>query len=333
MMVKYGFAALAAAVTLATSTTDALAVDLRLGTSFPPTHLMQTRMLNPWAEEVAKASNGSLAIKMHPGGELVSGPNSFKRTQDGVVDISESLQGYTSDQFPRTLLIELPGLAKDNRTATQMMWRAVELLKPEYDKTKILALWSTGPNAIVMRKDPVRTVEDLKGKRVRTPSALLGDVAKALGMSPVSMQIGDVYQAMQTGVLDAILTGHSALEGFKLGEVSKYYPDYTFGVSPLFLVMNQRSYDRLSAEHRAIIDRTSGEKLSQLGAGVYDAEAVRQLENEVKAGRGEVNKLSDAERKKIEAAVAPVAEKMVADREAADVPAKRILATMKGGAS
>jgi TRAP-type C4-dicarboxylate transport system substrate-binding protein len=147
------------------------------------------------------------------------------------------------------------------------------------------------------------------------------------------MQIGDVYQAMQTGVLDAILTGHSALEGFKLGEVSKYYPDYTFGVSPLFLVMNQRSYDRLSAEHRAIIDRTSGEKLSQLGAGVYDAEAVRQLENEIKAGRGEVNKLSDAERKKIEAAVAPVADKMIVDREAAGIPARRILAAMKGGAS
>ena len=328
-MIKYP-AATAALFCLAVG---ADAAELRLATAFPPTHLMQTRMLNPWAEEVSKASNGSLVIKMHPGGELVSGPNTFKRVQDGVADIGESLQGYTSDQFPRTLLIEMPGLAKDNATATQMMWRAIELLKPEYDKTRILALWSTGPNTVVMRKDPVRTVEDLKGKRVRTPSALLGDVAKALGMSPVSMQIGDVYQAMQTGVIDAVLTGHSALEGFKLGEVSKYYPDYAFGVSPLFLVMNQRSYDRLSAEHRALLDRTAGQKLSLVGAGVYDAEAIRQLDNEVKAGRGEVNKLPDAERRKLEAAIAPLSDKMITDREAAGIPAKRILATMKGGAS
>lgn len=331
MRIKHGLAL--AALACAAFGTSAPAAELRLATAFPPSHLMQTRMLNPWAAEVAKESNGDLKINMHPGGELVSGPNTFKRIQDGIADIGESLQGYTSDQFPRTLLIELPGLAKDNATATRMMWRAVEHLKPEYDKTKVLALWSTGPNTVIMRKDPVRTVEDLKGKRIRTPSALLGEVGKALGMSPVSMAIGEVYQAMQTGVLDAVFTGTSALEGFKLGEVAKYYSDYSFGVSPLFLVMNQRSYDRLTASQRAVLDKTTGLKLSLLGAEVYDAEAVRQLDNEIKAGRGELIKLPEAERKKLEAAIAKIPEKLIADREAAGIPARKIIETMKGGAS
>lgn len=330
---RIGYGLMLAALAGAAFAGTAPAAELRLATAFPPTHLMQVRMLNPWAAEVAKESKGDLKINMHVGGELVSGPNTFKRIQDGIADIGESLQGYTSDQFPRTLLIELPGLAKDNATATQMLWRAVELLKPEYDKTKILALWSTGPNTVLMRKDPVRTVEDLKGKRVRTPSALLGEVGKALGMSPVSMQVGDIYQAMQTGVLDAVFTGTSALEGFKLGEVTKYYSDVSFGVSPLFLVMNQRSYERLSAAQRAIIDRTSGLKLGMVGAQVYDAEAIRQLDNEIKAGRGELIKLPEAEKKKLEAAIAGIPAKIIADREAAGIPAKKIIDTMKGGAS
>lgn len=305
------------------------AVDLRLATPFPPTHLMQVHMLKPWTDEVAQQSNGQLKIAIHAGGELGSGPQMFKRVVDGVTDIGESLNGFTSDQFPRTLMIELPGLAKDNATATRMLWKAVDLLRPEYERTKILALWSTGPNVIMTRKDPFRKIEDIKGKRIRTPSAFLGEVGKALGMSPVSLPISDVYQALQTGVVDAIFSGTSAVEGFKLGEVLKYYSDYEFGVSPLFLVMNQRSYDRLSAEHRALIDKTTGLELSLKGAAVYDREAIRQLDNEIKAGRGELLKIAAEDRQRLEAAFRGVPDKLIVDREAAGIPAQRIVAAFK----
>ncbi len=307
------------------------AVELRLGTSFPPTHLMQVHMLQPWAAEVAKETNGEVKINFHPGGELVTGPTTYRRVSDGVADIGISLQGFTSDQFPRTLLVEMPGLAKDNVAAARMLARAFDLLKPEYEKTKVLALWSTGPNVIMMRKDPFRTFEDMKGKRIRTPSAFLGEVGKAVGASPVSLQISDVYQSLQTGVIDAIFSGTSAIEGFKLGEVLKFYSDYAFGVSPLFLVMNQRSYDRLSAAQRAAIDKTTGLALSLKGAEVYDREAVRQLDNEVKSGRGELLRISAAERQKWDAAVRTLQDKVVSEMEAKGIPAKRILETMKGG--
>jgi TRAP-type C4-dicarboxylate transport system substrate-binding protein len=305
------------------------AVELRLAHSFPPKHLMQVHMLEPWAAEVAKQTNGELTIKFHPGGDLVSGPTTYKRIADGIADMGYSLQGYTSDQFPRSLLMELPGLATDNATAARMMWRAIDLLQPEYEKTKIIALWSTGPNVIMTRKDPFRRIDDINGKRIRTPSAFLGEVAKAIGASPVSLQITDVYQSLQTGVIDAVLTGTAALEGFKLGEVVKHYSDYQFGVSPLFAVMNQKSYERLSAAHRAVIDKTTGLALSLKGAATYDSEAIRQLDAELKAGRGELHKMTADERRRMDAAVLPLLDKIISDRESKGIPARRIVEKMK----
>lgn len=307
------------------------AVELRLAHSFPPNHLMHVHMMQPWAAEVAKQTNGELTIKLHPGGDLVSGPTTYKRVADGVADMGYSLQGYTSDQFPRSLLMELPGLAPDNATAARMMNRAIDLLQPEYEKTRILALWSTGPNFIMTRKDPFRRLEDINGKRIRTPSAFLGDVAKAIGASPVSLQITDVYQSLQTGVIDAVLTGTAALEGFKLGEVIKHYSDYQLGVSPLFAVMNQKSYERLSAAHRAVIDKTSGLALSLKGAEVYDSEAIRQLDQELKAGRGELHRISATERKRMDDTIRPLFDKLIADRESKGIPARQIVEKMRAG--
>lgn len=329
---RHGAAPFGAAALALALAGGAAAAELRYATPFPPNHLMQKHMMEAWAKEIETQSNGGLKITFHAGGELGSGPQIYKRVSDGVADMGISLQGFTSDQFPRSLLIEIPGLAKDNQTAARMLWRAFDHIKADYDKVKVIALFATGPNTFIMRKDPLRTLEDFKGKRLRTPSAFLGDVIKAMGASPVSMPINDVYHAMQTGVLDGAGTGTSALEGFKLGEVTRYYTDYTAGVSPLFIVMNQRSYDRLSPEHRALIDKTTGLELSLVGAKVYDEEATRQLEAEIKAGRGELIKMSPAEEKRIDAAIAPVTEKLLAEREAKGVPARAIVAAMKGGA-
>ena len=83
----------------------AQAAELRFATGFPASHLLQKNVWEPWAAEVAKRSNGSLTIRMFPGGALGPAPATFQRVKAGVADIGYSLQGFTSDQFPRTLLV------------------------------------------------------------------------------------------------------------------------------------------------------------------------------------------------------------------------------------
>lgn len=307
----------AAVLTLGVAST-AQAVELRFMTGFPASHLLQKNVWEPWAEEVAKRSKGTLTIRMFPGGALGPAPATFQRVKSGVADIGYSLQGFTSDQFPRTLLVEIPDVARENVTATRKMWAVYDLLKDDYQGVKVIGLLSTGPNVIATRDKLVRVPEDIRGLRLRVPSKLLGDVLGAVGASPVFMNITEVYNAVQTGVLAGVTTGTSAIRGFKLGEVIKYYNDYEFGVSPQFVVMNQASYDKLSPEHKKIIDETTGLNFSLKGAKVYDDEAVIQLKEEVDRGRGQAIKVSAAERAAWDKSIKPAMDKAVAERKGID---------------
>jgi TRAP-type C4-dicarboxylate transport system substrate-binding protein len=306
---------------------QASAAELRFATGFPATHLMQKNVWEPWAEEVAKRSNGTLTIRMYPGGALGPAPATFQRVKSGVADIGYSLQGFTSDQFPRTLLAEMPDVAQDNATATRKLWAAFDLLKDDYQGVKVIGLFSTGPNIIATRDKAVRMPDDIKGVRLRVPSKLLGDVLTSIGASPVFLNITEVYNSVQTGVIGGVVTGTSALRGFKLGEVLRYYSDYAFGVSPMFVVMNQASYDKLSPEHKKIIDETTGLNFSLKGATVYDKEAVIQLKEEVDRGRGQAIKVTAEQRAMWDKAIRGALDKAVAERK--DIGAERILDAMR----
>jgi TRAP-type C4-dicarboxylate transport system substrate-binding protein len=264
---------------------------------------------------------------MYPGGALGPAPATFQRVKAGVADIGYSLQGFTSDQFPRSLVLEMPDAAQDNVSATRKLWAVYDLIKDDYQGVKVIGLLSTGPNVITTRDKLVRVPDDIKGLRLRVPSKMLGEVLTALGASPVFMNITEVYNAVQTGVLAGVVTGTSALRGFKLGEVLKYYNDYAFGVSPQFVVMNQASYDKLSPEHKKIIDDTTGLNFSLKGAEVYDKEAIVQLKEEIDRGRGQAITITAEQRALWDKAVRAPLDKAVAEHKGID--AARILDAMK----
>jgi TRAP-type C4-dicarboxylate transport system substrate-binding protein len=322
--IKLGLFAATLALALAPG---ASAVELRFATGFPASHLMQKHVWEPWAEEVAKKSNGTLTIRMFPGGALGPAPATYQRVKAGVADIGYSLHGFTSDQFPRSLLLEMPDVAQDNVTATRKLWAVLDLIKADYQGVKVIGLLSTGPNIIATRDKQVRTPDDIKGMRIRVPSKLVGDILKSMDASPVFMNITEVYNAVQTGVIGGVATGTSALRGFKLGEVLRFYNDYAFGVSPQFVVMNQASYNKLSAEHKKIIDDTTGLNFSLKGAKVYDDEAVIQLKEEVDRGRGQATKVTVAERALWDKAIRGALVKAVQERQA--IGADRILDAMR----
>lgn len=311
-----------------------LAVELRLSHFMSPKHPMDQHMMSPWAHEVAKLSNGSLKIRIYPGGELGKGPQEqFKRAVDGIADIAFGLQGYTSKLFPRTTLFELPAVAADAVETTNKMWDIFDkYLAPEYERVTVLALWSNEGPVLMARDKPIRKIDDLKGMKVRVPSKDQADLIAVLGATPVSMAASEMYRALSTGVVDALMVPPSVISSFKIGEVAKYYTTgLAFGRSPFFLAMNKRAYDALSKEHKAIIDRTTGRSLSLVGAKVYEQEGAEDLNRVRKSGKHEVIDLPAGEVKKGNALLIKVRDKIVASLEKEGVPAKAILAAMGAG--
>lgn len=319
------------ALTIGFAAVLAEAGELKLAHWMSPRHTMHARMMEPWAKEVAASSGGGLTIRIFPGGALGQGPVAqFQRAADGVVDIAFGLPGFTSSQFRRTGVIELPAVTDDATDGTNKLWTVLDrYLAPEWSRVKILALFIGEPQVLLTRDKPIRSIADFRGMKIRTPSKNQAETIEALGGSPDPMSIDKVYNALGTGVIDGALTGASALKSFKLGEVTRYITvGLPMGRSPFFLVMNKKTWEGLSSEHKALIDKTTGRALSLKAAQIYDRESLDVIEEARKSGKQQIVTLAPEEARKAIAVLVKARAKQVDDLEKEGVPAKAILSAI-----
>jgi len=271
--------AAATAIVLSSLSAPTVAEELRFASFTPPQHTVTASVVDKLAAGVKSATNGGLTVRHYPGGALGKGPvEQYVRVVQGAADMSWGLQGYTSTQFPKTMLVELPG-ASGGMSGYDMLWNAYKSdLASEYPGTKPLALWTSEPNIIIMKDKVIRTPADIKGLKIRVAGAVAAEVVTALGATPAQMPIPHVYNALQTGLIDGIFTGASAVADFKLHEVAN---SYTIG-APLgriafFVVMNKGKYDGLSAAQKAAIDANSGRALSKSAEDAWNAKANKTI--------------------------------------------------------
>ena len=305
---------------------------LKLASFVPPIYVLHKPIFLKLAADLKAATNGSVNIKVYPSGELGKGPlEQYQRAVKRIAEISYGLQGYTSPLFPRNLLVELPGVADNPEDATRKIWKVMDkYLRAEYRGTRPLAAFATAPAVIMSSTKPVHSPSDMKGMKIRVPSKSAAAVVKAYGATPVLMPATKVYTSMSTGVVDGALMGADSLLIFKLIETTKFV---TTGlpemVTEIFLTMNQKAYDELSASEKAALDNLTGKGLS--------LRASKRLENFGKKalaifGKGKGKKiisLTPVNRKKFDALANKAVTDLVKEFESKGVPASKIIAAMK----
>jgi TRAP-type C4-dicarboxylate transport system substrate-binding protein len=280
-------------------------------------------------QQAANAAAPDLEIRVYPGGELGKGPlEQYVRAVQGVADITWGLPGYTSTQFPKLMVSELPGALPDGMTGYDLIWNAYDagLLDSEFPATIPLALWLSEPNIFIMKDRDVRTPDDVKGLKIRVSGAAAAAVMEALGATPVQMPAGEIYNSLQTGLIDGVITGASAVGDFKLDEVAN---SYTIG-APLgrisfYLVMNKARFDGLSDEHKMAINSIAGRKLSESAEAGWNARAASVVESLKAAGDNTVIELSDEEADAFGELTLPVTGKIVGE-----LGAENVLKAMQG---
>jgi len=327
-----GGLALIGAIGLFAATTPAsFAKELKLAHFLPTRHANHTAVMQPWAEEVAKRSNGSLTIKIYPSLQLGgTPPGMYNQVLSGVADIAFVTPGYTPTVFPRIGITELPYLTKNAQHATRMLHALYDkYIAEDFKNVKMIAYWTVDSHAIQSVK-PITSLDDLKGKKIRSPSAVQSAVVKALGAVPVNMPITKVYTSLERGVIDGFFAGPSASFSFKLDEVVKAITTGgTGGNLPLVIVMNKKAYEALSPEHKKIIDETSGFELGMRGAKAYDARYTKGLEAAKKRPGSNVYELSAAEQAKFHKAAEPAIDAWIAAREKQGIPGRAMYEAAK----
>lgn len=318
-------AAAAAALAVA-GMAPALAETVKFAHWVPPAHTLTASTIEPLQ---AAVEGSGLEIDVYPGGELGAGPlEQYVRVVQGVADIVWGLQGYTSSQFPLTMLSELPGALPEGMTGYDMLWNAYEAgqLAGEFPGTKPLALWLSEPNVFIMKDVDVRTPDDLNGLKIRVSGSAAAAAVEALGATPVQMPAGEIYNSLQTGLIDGVITGASAIGDFKLDEVANSYTlNAPLGHISFYVVMNQAKYDSLSQEEKDAIDSIAGRALSQSAEEGWNARAESVIESISGMDDNTVYTLTDEERAAFEELTYPIRERIVGE-----VGGEEVLATMQG---
>ena len=305
----------AAAAVLIATPIAAQTVTLKLNSPAPPRSYLHSGVFEPWAKAVEADSGGTLKIQLFYGGTLGHFGVNYDRVVDGVADIGFILTGMAGGKLKQQDVAALPFESKTSTEAAVALWKLYEkgVTAAEFNQIKPLGIW-VFPNAALHTKDPVKTLDDMKGKKIVASNLAAAKITTALGGTPVTLGPHEAYQAISRGTADGSLMPFTGMAVFKVHEVTKHHLDEALGSDSAMLFMNKQSYDKLPAKAKAAIDKNSYLPLARKLGEKTTAEWER-TRNLVK---DTVTTLAPAEQKRWQEALAPIAKEWAASTPGGD---------------
>ena len=241
--------------------------NLKLGHFISAQHIMSV-YLQKWVDELKEKSNGRLNITIFPANTMGPVQNYADYARTGVADITWFLHGATPGRFPLTEIIQLPYMAGSAEIGTKVLNdpEVLKLLEPEYQGLKILYLLTHQPGGLHTSSKPVRSVDDVKGLRIRFASVTIKSFIAALGGTPVGVPPSGIADALQKTTIDGCFVDYGgAHTAFRLGGLVKYTTEMYSYVSSFGVVMNPASFAKLPPDLQKMIEETTRPRIEQVG--------------------------------------------------------------------
>jgi len=223
------------------------------------THPVVTNAVIPVFEKFKKESGGRFEIAIYNPGTLVPTPELHRAIQRGAADIGVFGPSRFPNEFPITTLGDYPFLFRGSRAASFSMaelFTSNQQIQQEYNKMKVLGFTSSTPFDIVSI-EPIRTLEDIKGKRFGVMESASVQIVQLLGGVPVLLNPTDLYVSLQRGMVDAVVAPIPTYRSIKICEVAKYIIkcDIKCCITPETASLN--SYNKLPDDIKAIVSEIS----------------------------------------------------------------------------
>lgn len=237
-------------------------------TNFDPEHMAgpQTKAMG---ESLQEDTDGRISFDYYWNGSLLPGPEVPSGIAGGTADIGLMLTAYTPEDFPigdwSESLMSLPamdhpaGILQSAATHADVVLSNEDILQEFSDQgLKVLAPVVPYSNFDLLCVDPVTDLESAEGKRVRVAGEVWADEAAALGMQPVNLEPGEIYEGLQRGVIDCVVHHPPGYIGNSTWEVAKHYTTVPFSGAMAYLVMSEDVWEGLSAEdQQAFVDASA----------------------------------------------------------------------------
>ena len=274
--------------------------ELKLAHFMPPVHVQHVKNFTPFAENVAKLSNGQVTVKIYPGGTLGDAKQLYDATLNGVTDIAFFIPSYLTGRFPRSSVFELPALFQSGLHLAKVSYEVYDkFVADDFKDVKVLCMYGPGQGQLGFVNKNVQSVADMKGLKVRSPNAEMNIALKALGATPVGMPVSELAVSLQKGVVDGVLTPYSAFVDFKVYDLVKYVTEVNLYGTYMIMIMNKRVFDTLPEIGKKAIEKASGKQWGLHVAENYDQadrEAVQLMKG---TGKIQMTRMPDAEMAKV----------------------------------
>ena len=257
-----------AAAALATPALGAFAqqvVTLKFHTFMAPQSGVWLTMHKPWMEKVEKESGGRIKFEAYPAMQLGGTPvQLYDQAKDGVVDIVWTLPGNTAGRFPRVEVFELPFMMNNAEATSKAYWEYVHTVaQDEFKDTHVIALHVHGPGMFHTADKQVKTVNDLKGMKLRAPTRQVTKLLSAVGASPVGMPLPQIPDALSKGTISGCVIPWEVVPAVKVHELVKFHTEFPPNSTALYtttfvMAMNKARYNSLSPELKKVIHANSG---------------------------------------------------------------------------
>jgi C4-dicarboxylate-binding protein DctP len=254
---------------------------MRLSHQVPPAHHM-TKLLESFAADVKARTNGQVEVQLFGSEQLAKAAENFPQVARGNIEAAMAVNfqwGTTIPEMSATLMpYSMSDLERIKRFPTSEARKFLDDKLAARGVKSVAWLYITRETIITSQKKPIVALDDFKGVKIRGLNTLTDNALTAAGAAPSAMPGSEVYQALQSGVLDAGLTDLSAAFSRKYYEVQKFGT-----VGPIFTIyfhmfVNPAWYAKLPVAHRQAIEAAAA-KAEQEAIGVTEATAAAALKD------------------------------------------------------
>lgn len=251
---------------------------LKVAHFLPANSNAQRNIIEPWCQQLGEESAGRIKCQFYPSMQLGGTPAKLAdMARNGVADIVWTAPAYSAGKFPRIEAMELPFMLPPGaRASNPIIWQYYEqFARDDFKGYKVLSVHGDGGMDIHTRGKGVATLEDLKNLKLRASSRTAARLVEALGATPVSMPPAQMTESISKGVVDGALASWEVVPPTKLDEVTDHHSAIpagqpAFSYTVLALLMNERKFNSLPEDLRAIIERNSGPALNERFAIAWD---------------------------------------------------------------
>jgi tripartite ATP-independent transporter DctP family solute receptor len=277
-----------------------------------PTGYPTVAAVEAMGKKLEAATNGRLSVQMFPAMQLGGEKEMIEQAQVGALQIARVSVGAIGPVVDDLNVFNMPFVFRDGAHMEKVIDGDVgkELLAKitSNEKTGLVGLaWmNAGTRNIYNTKRPIKSLEDLKGLKIRMiGNPLFVDTMNALGGNGIAMGFDQLYNAMQTGVVDGAENNYPTYIAQNHYQVAKHFSQTEHLIIPEILVFSRKSWNALSPEDQALVGKVGKEAQTEQRALWYKAEET-SLAKMKEAG---IEIIKFADKKAFQDAVKPVWEK------------------------